>query len=270
MRLRQRSATAPALVLVLGFVVAAAPAAARFSPDREEPTPPRATAPSAPSPRFFQRSDVVFALASAGAVVITGHNDRWLRSKAVAADSPFERRLASVAQPLGNPAFVLPALLAGFGVARALHAPGVASGFTELGLSVVAAGAGALVLKEAVGRARPEQSAGDSHSFHPFSGRLSFPSGHSTEAFALAESIRLASGSRWTPWLTYPAAALVGWSRIRDDQHWTSDVVAGAALGVWTARKVHRMLPAERRLLSRFGWSACLPDGTPGLLVTLR
>jgi membrane-associated phospholipid phosphatase len=32
-------------------------------------------------------------------------------------------------------------------------------------------------------------------------------------------------------------AGLVGWSRLRDGEHWSSDVVAGAALGFWTARK---------------------------------
>jgi membrane-associated phospholipid phosphatase len=34
----------------------------------------------------------------------------------------------------------------------------------------------------------------------------------------------------------------VGWARLEDDQHWLSDVAAGAALGWWTARKVDRLL----------------------------
>ena len=269
MRLRQHPAIVPVLLLVLGSLIAVRPAAARPLADRQESLPPHAPA-LPPSPAFFQRSDIAFGLASAGAVAIAGHNDLWLRCKAIAFRPPFARDLARAAQPLGNPVFVAPALLAGYGIAHAFHAPAVGSGLTEIGWSVVVAGAGALALKEVVGRARPVHSPDDNHSFEPFSGELSFPSGHATVAFALAEAIDRTTGSRWAPWLTYPVAALVGWSRVRDDQHWTSDVVAGAALGVWTARKVHRMLPAERRLLSHFGLGALLPDGTPGLRVTLR
>ena len=219
---------------------------------------------------FFQRSDLAFGLGTAAAVIVTAHHDAWLRREAIESDTRLDRNLAHDVRPLGNSALVLPALLAGWGVARAFHADGPASGFTEVGLSVAAAGAGALVVKEVLGRARPDDSPGDSRSFQPFSGRSSFPSGHATVAFALAESVRLSSGRSWTPWLTYPAAAFVGWSRVRDDVHWTSDVVAGAALGIWTARKVHRVLPAERRRFSRLGLAPCTPDGTPGVCLTLR
>ena len=46
----------------------------------------------------------------------------------------------------------------------------------------------------------------------------------------------------WVPWVAYPIASLVGWSRVQDDEHWASDVVAGAALGLWTARKTEEAL----------------------------
>ena len=146
----------------------------------------------------------------------------------------------------------------------------MAAGFTEIGLSIVAAGAGALVVKEVVGRRRPDQLPVDSHSFHAFSGDAAFPSGHSTVAFALAESVNRTSGRAWVPFVSYPAATLVAWSRVRDDRHWTSDVLAGAALGIWTARKVHREWPAERRLLSRLGFTVCAPAGAPGLAITFE
>ena len=32
-------------------------------------------------------------------------------------------------------------------------------------------------------------------------------------------------------------AGLVGWSRLRDNRHWTSDVIADAVVGTWTTRK---------------------------------
>jgi hypothetical protein len=55
------------------------------------------------------------------------------------------------------------------------------------------------------------------------------------------------TSGRWVPWGVYPAAALVGWSRVHDDQHWTSDVVAGAAVGGWLAWKTETFL-ARRAL----------------------
>ena len=228
------------------------------------------TLPAHAAPGFFQRSDIAFTVLSVTAVAVAGHNDQWLRGRARTADSRSYRDLARGVRLLGDIRWVAPTLLAGYGLARALHEPELASGFTEVGLSVIVVGVETIVVKGVVVRARPEDSPTDSRSFSPFSGDTSFPSGHAAVAFALAESINRTSGSAWAPFATYPAAALVAWSRVRDDKHWTSDVLAGAALGVWTARKVHRMWPAEHRLLSRIGLTVCMPGGAPGLGLTLR
>ena len=74
----------------------------------------------------------------------------------------------------------------------------------------------------------------------------SFPSGHSTAAFAFA-SIISAETSHWWPdsrWIVgpimYGAATLTGVSRIYNNQHWASDVLAGAAIGTLTGIKVFR------------------------------
>ena len=232
--------------------------------------PASAQIPIVQQPTFFQRSDITFALVSTAAVLVTGHNDLWIRSKAIEANSQGDQNLAKAFEPFGNPAYVLPGLLVGYGIARMMHAPQAATGITEIGISVLTADAAALVLKEAVGRARPEDSPDDNTSFDPFSGNVSFPSGHATTAFSLAESVNLTSGSRWAPWLTYPIASLVGWSRVRDDKHWASDVVAGAALGIWTARKVHRMLPSVRQHFAHLELSPFTPAGAPGLAVSLH
>jgi membrane-associated phospholipid phosphatase len=267
----RRSAVLAAIVTVLlasplGALARAADGA--FSAPADSGRDVARTTPA--SVALFQRSDLAFAFGTAAAVLVTGHHDAWLRREAIESDTRLDRNLARDVRPLGNPTIVLPALLAGWGLARAFDAAAPTAGFKEVGLSVACGAAGALVLKEVVGRARPEDSPGDSRSFRPFSGRSSFPSGHATVAFALAESIRLSSHRRWTPWLTYPAAILVSWSRVRDDVHWTSDVVAGAALGFWTAREVHRVLPAERHRFPRLGLAPSTPDGTPGVFLTLR
>lgn len=62
----------------------------------------------------------------------------------------------------------------------------------------------------------------------------SFPSGHTTTAFAVASV--LAHGYKDKIWIgltSYTVAALVGISRINDGKHWATDAIAGAALGTF-------------------------------------
>jgi membrane-associated phospholipid phosphatase len=67
----------------------------------------------------------------------------------------------------------------------------------------------------------------------------SFPSGHTTVAFAAATVFaREYSDRKWVPIVAYTAASLVGISRVTENKHWTSDVVIGAALGYLTGRLV--------------------------------
>jgi len=72
-------------------------------------------------------------------------------------------------------------------------------------------------------------------------GSTSFPSGHTTAAFAAATVFAREYKDRlWVPILSYSAATLVGLSRITENAHWASDVFAGAALGYVTGLQVVR------------------------------
>lgn len=63
-------------------------------------------------------------------------------------------------------------------------------------------------------------------------GRTSFASGHTIMAFTFASVIGTHyKKTIWVPILTYGLATLEGYSRMRDDKHWASDVFVGAALG---------------------------------------
>lgn len=107
--------------------------------------------------------------------------------------------------------------------------------------ALVVNGAYTGLLKYSVKRGRPDGS--DS---------LSFPSGHTSTAFSLAGVASHHYG--WKVGVPmYALAAGIGLSRIEQDRHHLSDVIAGATLGFIVGRTVPRIdgeRPARKRTLS--------------------
>ncbi|WP_248206848.1 phosphatase PAP2 family protein [Pseudomarimonas salicorniae] len=136
--------------------------------------------------------------------------------------------------------------------------------------AVIAGGLVTSKLKKAFGRARPFLD-GDSGDFNAFGGdaqsRRAFPSGHSTEAFAVASVI--ASHYEDRPavvWSAYGLAALTGLSRMRKDQHWASDVLAGSLIGYGIGKAVVRFNTAQREQAVALRWQG----DAPALVVEAR
>jgi len=192
------------------------------------------------------------AVAIGGAAAL----DRTIELETDENHSEFEKKLADFAQPFGNAAVVGAALAVTWGAAHLTDHPSLVRSTVRIGVADVTSGAEAFVLKNAIGRKRPKNSPGDPFQFEPFSGNESFPSGHTTIAFSTAVAIDRETKARWVPFVVYPMAGLVGWSRIHDDEHWTSDVVAGAALGVWTATAVENHFARHGMgFFERFCWT---------------
>lgn len=126
----------------------------------------------------------------------------------------------------------------------------------DLGLhgteALLIGGAVASVMKGVFGRARPYRDETNPRDFKLGRGFLgpgdfrSFPSGHAAAAFAAAtavvsETSRWHSGAAWVigP-LMYGGAAMAGVSRMYNNRHWATDVLAGAAIGTFAGLKVVR------------------------------
>ncbi|MBA4410144.1 MAG: phosphatase PAP2 family protein [Bacteroidota bacterium] len=92
-----------------------------------------------------------------------------------------------------------------------------------------------------VGRERPNnpEGYGPYTIKGPFHGN-SFPSGHTTAVFAVASVVATQyRDTGWVPVTAYSVATLVGLSRIYDNKHWLTDVVAGATIGTLVGNLVN-------------------------------
>jgi membrane-associated phospholipid phosphatase len=144
--------------------------------------------------------------------------------------------------------------------------------------ALVVGEATAVVLKAVVGRQRPYIHPRNANSYQFLRGATqgdayrSFPSGHAVAAFAAAAAVT-AETSRNDPTSTwyvapimYGGAALVGVSRMYNNQHWASDVLVGAGIGTFAGLKVvrfHDSHPNNR--IDRFFLTATLvPDDLGG------
>jgi len=115
-----------------------------------------------------------------------------------------------------------------------------ANGLEAVVLSGLATGIGKL----AFGRVRPADGP-DSHQWQQ--GGYSFPSGHTTAAFALstvlAESGESPSLGRRV--FFYSLAGVTAFARMYDNRHWLSDTLMGAAIGIYSGLYVVHRHPLD-------------------------
>jgi len=104
-------------------------------------------------------------------------------------------------------------------------------------------------LKPIVGRERPHVE-GNSHRFHPITANgdwHSFPSAHVAHITSIAAAISAQTHSTRIAALSDVLIALVGFDRVYEDQHWTSDVAATVALSSLVSRAAVKWLDSRQR-----------------------
>ncbi|MBN9380955.1 MAG: phosphatase PAP2 family protein [Chitinophagaceae bacterium] len=97
-----------------------------------------------------------------------------------------------------------------------------------------------LSLKKVINAPRPDGSGNDG-----------FPSGHVATAFVAAEFLRQEFKDR-SPWYGvagYTTAAATGFLRVYNDKHWFSELLAGAGIGMISARAAYWLFPAVKKKL---------------------
>ncbi|HEX8903333.1 MAG TPA: phosphatase PAP2 family protein, partial [Longimicrobiaceae bacterium] len=171
----------------------------------------------------------------------------------------------------GRPQLAAVALAGTYVAGRLAHAPKLAQAAEHVGIALLASGVANGATKFAVGRERPAFT-DDPHRFAPFNRKdrwQSFPSGHAVVAFSLAASISDEARKPWVTALTYGTASLVGWSRVYEDRHWTSDVVGGAIIGVATSRWTIHRLHARRAAADSTTAAVAVAPLPGGLMVSI-
>jgi membrane-associated phospholipid phosphatase len=99
-----------------------------------------------------------------------------------------------------------------------------------IGATVLSAAVVSTVLKHTINRTRPFITYPDIQDVTD-AGSPSFPSGHTSDAFALATSLSIAYPKWYVIIPSYTWAGLVGYSRMDLGVHYPSDVLMGAVIG---------------------------------------
>lgn len=227
-----------ALVLT---VMAAGPATAQNAPDQAPPAGP--TEPAQPSPRFerdpfvylihntlhdlkaFASLDTALTLGVGGGLSAASHPaDDWVTDRATSPTT----RFFDIGGNSGSGYIHIGGAVATYAAGRLAGSPRTAHIGSDLIRAQVLTGIVTHGLKAAVRRQRPGRTDGSS---------FSFPSGHTSSAWATTTVLWRHFG--WKAGV--PAAAVGAWvasGRVQQREHFFSDVIFGAAVGMAGGRTV--------------------------------
>jgi membrane-associated phospholipid phosphatase len=208
------------------------------------------------APIRYDYKDWALAGLGLGATALAFSYDSQWQAQLSNGSSNFKSNLATyVGEPFGNPIYVGGFLALNYAVACRTNQQKWTQLSAEALQSVVIASGITLVLKASFHRSRPEeQSQLDPYQFDgpSFSrSNMSFPSGHTTVAFALASSLSAFYNNKW--YVAAPAftlASISGWSRIYQQKHWPSDLVLGALIGTTVGYTINNLSRGKNKKMS--------------------
>jgi membrane-associated phospholipid phosphatase len=223
--------------------------------------PPLAAQSPEPRPtdtRLFTQRDAVAAGIATAATLLVAALDRSIAENVADPKGRFQRSgfLGAGARNFNrvNEQTLTLAGLALYGIGRVSRSATLADMSFHMAEAVVVASVVSQVIRLPLGRERPvvESNLGsDPFVFRPFRGwnnrdYRAFPSIHSASGFAAAAALSGEVAKRWPDarWyvspLLYGLAATPGLSRIYMNEHWASDVLMGAFIGVVAGQKIVR------------------------------
>ena len=164
--------------------------------------------------------------------------DAWIQGQMPALSGSTRVVIEKGVEPFGNGLYSGPILAGMFLYGVLLKRPKARDAAMNAAASFFVASLLTRGLKYALNRSRPDFNQG-ANFWRPFQSPfgLSFPSGHTTGAFAIASALsHFYSDYKYMPYVFYLGAGVVGLSRIYKGEHWASDVFAGALVGYVVGR----------------------------------
>lgn len=183
--------------------------------------------------------------------IISSMVDEEVRNIVQSNHTNFLKYYTNVTNELGSATYIVPVSIGLYGISLFTQSQKFSdasfTAFESLELAMLITGG----LKTTFGRARPEKELG-SRDFNMFRGGKdfdSFPSGHTTVAFAFLTPYAEYLGPPYS-YLLYLLASSTAFARVYKDAHWLSDVIAGAGVGYIVGSSVVRLHKTRRNNLN--------------------
>jgi membrane-associated phospholipid phosphatase len=146
--------------------------------------------------------------------------------------------------------FSIPTLITGYGLIK--HDTITLDKGIEIGTALLVSGAVTLILKKLVNRPRPFTTYPDIEKLTS-GGSGSFPSGHTSMAFATATSLSLVYPKWYVIAPSFLWASTVAYSRMDLGVHYPSDILGGVVVGTLSAYLSHKInLALTRRYVNKW------------------